>query len=76
MYARSNIEARAQLGKPGPASIGLKHYAPKFHIKGGALYQINNQVRGKYMIYISNLTSTCGALLKDIRALRERCQCY
>jgi len=76
LNALYSADVRTQLGKPGPASLGLKHYAPTFHIKGGSLYQINNEVRGKNMHQISNLTSIYGVLFKDFRALRERRQRY
>ncbi|KAH7343443.1 hypothetical protein B0J17DRAFT_176548 [Rhizoctonia solani] len=47
-------------GKPGPASLGLKHYAPTFHIKGGSLYQINNETSVLYANVV-NVTETHGS---------------
>ncbi|QRW16335.1 transmembrane protein [Rhizoctonia solani] len=45
VYALSIIDTDTRTGRPGPASLGLKHYAPTFHIKGGALYQLNNELQ-------------------------------
>ncbi|KAG9104271.1 hypothetical protein FRC06_004021 [Ceratobasidium sp. 370] len=48
------------LGKPGPASLGLKPYAPAFHIKGGSLYQLNNETSVLYANVV-NVTETTGS---------------
>ncbi|KAF8605359.1 hypothetical protein BDV93DRAFT_554734 [Ceratobasidium sp. AG-I] len=47
-------------GKPGPASLGLKHYAPTFHIKGGSLYQLNNETSVLYA-NVMNVTEIHGS---------------
>jgi hypothetical protein len=52
-YMLGNLYSNKK-GKPGPASLGLKHYAPAFHIKGGSLYQINNEVRGQCALRCSS----------------------
>ncbi|KAG8742264.1 hypothetical protein FRC10_001751 [Ceratobasidium sp. 414] len=48
------------LWKPGPASLGLKPYAPAFHIKGGSLYQLNNETSVLYANVV-NVTETAGS---------------
>ncbi|CAE6506491.1 unnamed protein product [Rhizoctonia solani] len=55
-----NLYLQPVIGKPGPASLGLKHYAPTFHIKGGSLYQINNETSVLYANVV-NVTETHGS---------------
>ncbi|KAG9125662.1 hypothetical protein FRC07_006725, partial [Ceratobasidium sp. 392] len=47
-------------GQPGPASLGLKPYAPAFHIKGGSLYQLNNETSVLYANVV-DVTETTGS---------------
>ncbi|CAE6456095.1 unnamed protein product [Rhizoctonia solani] len=60
VYALSIIDTDTRTGRPGPASLGLKHYAPTFHIKGGALYQLNNETSVLYANVV-NVTETHGS---------------
>ncbi|QRV72914.1 transmembrane protein [Ceratobasidium sp. AG-Ba] len=55
-----NLAHEIGQGKPGPASLGLKSYAPSFHIKGGALYQLNNETSVLYANVV-NVTETLGS---------------